>query len=573
MTDTGNGKRSGDEQLFSKKASFIQHSLPGLEAGSYEISVQQAFKDSKGSSVSTGELAVITRRFGVAGPRYSLRGDAVHSVFPPASSAGGFSNSLAHVVLEKEKLPWIRTPYLPGKEPAIEERHYVATFDGKSHDVRYDDDKATWLAVLLVTPSDLGGQQPDRQLVQGVASDLVPNSLKMSNPKGAAVQGGLLPNGYSIFSCNLEAGQAPDGGIVDPGVGHTPDEPCTYIDLPAALFGKLAPSIGDLEMMAHVRAVEMDSKPIQDHETVEFEQRYSLVVGNRLPETLPATQIPPTPQTTPAIGKNVALLVSLENMQMALRGQFADSYYATKVANHPGGFVRLIVFYQWSFASWNDSGFEFEQILKGLNGRDPSAPNNGPKVPNPLMRRPDPPSYPTGTDDQKIVQQMLELGYTPLSHLTRVPDVEQKETGKIQTVSWYRGPLAPFASAPKLSLASGSEASPANQESLIFSADQLLRFDPNVGIYDTSYAAAWQLGRLISLRDQSFSVALYRWKKGVEQQFRMRLENQILRKDYRSLMAFYQGVLTAEGRADSGKLIYKSVMSFLASSQNSKRSR
>jgi hypothetical protein len=571
MTDPNNGKRSSDEQLFSKKASFIQHSLPGLEAGSYEISVQQSFQDSTGKTVTTGELSAITRKFGVQGSRYSLPADAVHSVFPPASSAGGFSNSLAHVVLEAEKLPWIRTPYMPGNEPDIEQRHYVTTFGGTPHTITYDDDKATWLAVLLITPSDLGGQQPDRRLVQGVAADLVPNSLQMSNPKGSLVQGGLPPEGYSIFSWKLEPG-AP-AGLVDPGVGHAPDEPCTYIDVPAALFAKLAPSIGDLEMTAHVRAVKMDSKPIQDQETVDAEQSYGLVVGNRLPETLPPTEIPPAAQTTPAIGKNVALLVSLENMQMALRGQSAKSYYATRVANNPNGFVRLIVLYQWSFASWHDSSFEFEQILKGLNGRDPTAPNDEPKVPNPLMRRPNPPNYPTGTDDQKIVQQMLELGYTPLNHLTRVPDVEQEQTETIQTVSWYRGPLAPFPSAPKLSFLSGENVSDADQESLIFSADELLRFDPNVGIYDTSYAAAWQLGRLISLQDRSFSVALYRWKKRNEQKVRMLMENQVLRQDYRSLIAFHQNMSMAAGRTDSGTLLYESVMSLLARGPNSKGSR
>jgi hypothetical protein len=478
-----------------------------------------------------------------------------------------------HVVLEMEKLPWIRTPYMPGQEPPVDERHYTTTFGGKPHPITYDDDKATWLAVLLISPSDLGGQQPDRQPVQGVASDLVPNSLKMGNPKGDPVPGALPPTGYSIFSYALEAGLTPKDGIVDPGPGYAPDEPCTYIDVPAALFVKLAPSISDLEMMAHVRAVEMDSKPIQDHETADAEQSYGLVVGNRLPETLPPTDVPPAPQTTPAIGKNVALLVSLESMQMALRGQSSSSYFARQVASSANGFVRLIVLYQWSFASWNDSSFEFEQILKALNGRDPKAPNSGPRVPNPLMRRPDPPSYPDGKDDQKIIQEMLELGYTPLNHLTRVPNVPQTETEKIQTVSWYRGPLAPFPSTPKLSFLSGSSDDPANQESLIFSADQLLRFDPNVGLYDTSYAAAWQLGRLISLQDGSFSVALYRWKKGVEQQFRMMLEDQVLQQDYPGLIALYQGILNAQGRTDTSKVMYKSVMSLLASSQNSKRSR
>jgi hypothetical protein len=92
-------------------------------------------------------------------------------------------------------------------------------------------------------------------------------------------------------------------------------------------------------------------------------------------------------------------------------------------------------------------------------------------------------------------------------------------------------------------------------------------------MYDASYAAAWQLGRLISLQDRSFSVALYRWKKGVDQQFRTRFEDQVLQQDYQSLIALYHGVLKAQGRTDAGKLMYKSVMSFLATRRNSKGSR
>ena len=317
-------------------------------------------------------------------------------------------------------------------------------------------------------------------------------------------------------------------------------------------------------MMAHVRAVEMDSKPIQDNEIVTTTQRYAIVVGNRLPDTTPATEVPPALQAAPAVGKNVALLVSLENMQEALRGHSADGYYATHVATSAGGFVRLPVFYSWSFVSWSDTSFEFEQILKGLNGRDPTAPNDGPKVPNPLMRRPDPPSFDNPTDEQTIVREMLELGYTPMNHLTRVPDVAGGDTEKIQTVSWYRGPLAPFAVEPSIDFVSNADDPPENQTPLIYSADQLLRFDPNVGLYDTSYAAAWQIGRLFSLQDKSFSVALYRWKKSVDQKFRMMLEDQVLQQDFGDLTQFYRGIVTAARRSPAEKVMYKSVLTLLA---------
>jgi hypothetical protein len=562
MRTDNNSQTSSDEQLLNKKASFIQHSLPGLEAGSYEISVQQSLKDSGGNLITTGELATLKRRFGVEGPRYSLPADTVHSVFPPASAAGGFSNSLAHVVLDQEKLPWIRTPYMPGQEPPIKERHYTATYNGNTYPITYDDDKATWMFVLLVTPQDLDGQNPQKQIVQGKASDLVPKSLQMTNPGGSPVTGTLPDNGYSIFSYRLEPGFSGDTEPVDPGVGQTPEEVCNYIDIPAALFNKLAPSLPDLQMLAHVRSVEMDAKPIQDGEKVQPQEQYGLVLGNRLPETLPA--VSPEAQTAPAVGANVALLVSLENMQEALRGHSAASYYATNVSGQSNGFVRLIVLYQWSFTSWEDTTFEFEYILKGLNGRDPNAPNNGPKVPNPLLRLPNPPSYPTGTDDQKVVQDMLELGYTPMNHLTRVPAIDDGVTKKIQTVSWYRGPLIPFESEAKITFLSDGDNAPASQEALIFSADQLLRFDPNIGMYDTSYAAAWQLGQLVSLRDKNFSVSLYRWKKGVDQKFRMLLEGEVLKLGYQDLIKLYQDIRNDEGGSDADKPLYKAVIHFLA---------
>jgi hypothetical protein len=564
MADRISTARPSDAQLFSKKASFIQHSLPGLEAGVYQMSVHQDFKDDKGAAVNTGGTLAITRQFGVQGPRYALSANAVHSVFPPRAAAGGFSNSLAHVVLAQEKLPWIRTPYRPGQEPAVDERHYTVTFGGAPHDVTYDDDKASWLAVLLVTPADLAGQDPERQLVRGSAVDLAPATMKVKAPGGGTVPGALPAGGYSIFSYTLEPGQAPPGGTIDPGVGHTSDEACLYIDLPAALFDRIAPSLADLQMMAHVRAVDMDSKPIQDNEIVTATERYAIVVGNRLPQTTPATQVPPALQPAPAVGKNVALLVSLENMQEALRGHSADGYYATQVATSAGGFVRLPVFYSWSFVSWHDTSFEFEQILKGLNGRDPTASNDGPKVPNSLMRRPDPPKFDNPTDGQTIAQEMLELGYTPMNHLTRVPNVGGGDTEKIQTVSWYRGPLVPFAVDPNIDFVSNPSGAPENQTPLIYSADQLLRFDPNVGLYDASYAAAWQIGRLLSLQDKSFSVALYRWKKSVDQKFRMMLEDQVLQQDFGDLMQFYRGMLAGARDSQAEKVMYTSVLTLLA---------
>lgn len=559
--------KGGDAELFKKKASFIQHSLPGLPAGAYQLKLQQELQDSKGNLITTTKdnsqpapLTTITRNLGVKGPKYSLEANAIHSVYPPASSAGGFSNSLAHVVFEQEKLPWIRSPYLPKNVITPSEHEYPVPLPPPLDKVYYEDDQPTWMMVLTLCPSDLGGQDPERLPVTGTVLDLVPESMTMKDVAGNKLTGKLPSNAYSIFSYLLQPPVSTNP--VDPEFGYSPSDACTYIDVPADKFNKLVPSLDDLMMMAHVRAVQMDAKPLGQGETVQPVEQYGLVLGNRLPETLPPTPSSPPPQKATAIGKNVAFLVSLEAMELALRGnQAVNNQYPIITAN--GGFVRLVVLYQWSFTSWADSSFEFEQILKSLNGRNPAAENSKELVANPLLRLPDPPVFSTPTDDQLVLQEMLELGYTPLNHLTRVPDVTPGDDPEIQTVSWYRGPFIPFQKEASIQFISSSGNT---QEELIFSADKLLRFDPNVGMYDTSYAAAWQLGQLISLKSKSFSLAYYSWQKLVAQKFRVLLENQVLQDDNADLMALYQSILDEEGRNDTDKTIYKSVLHLLTKS-------
>ena len=78
-----------------------------------------------------------------------------------------------------------------------------------------------------------------------------------------------------------------------------------------------------------------------------------------------------------------------------------------------------------------------------------------------------------------------DQGYLPISYQTRAGD---------QRNARYRGPLVP---AP----ATESATLPAR------GADDLVRVD------DVSFAAAWQLGRLLALHGKPFAAALYRWKR------------------------------------------------------------
>ena len=511
---------SDDQNLLTATASFIQHSLSGVSPGRYRIQVQQSLADASGNDIPGG-LPPLSRAFGIAPPRFALSQAAIHSVFPPANAAGEFSTSFAHVVLETEKLPWLRSPFSPLNEPAPAVSSYSATIDNVARTIEYDADRASWLGVVLVSPLDLDGLDPSRQVVQGTVSDLIPASLHATGAGGAAVAGTLPANAYSVFSYLLEPAYASTASNpVDPGVGQSITDAVTFIDIPCALFDTIAPSLDDLAMMAHIREVQMTNKPVTSGQTVDPEQRYAIVIGNRLPETAAPGGTTTTATTTPA-GTNVAMLVSFESMEFALRGRAPGGVYDTQIASRPDGVVRLVVLYQWRFTSWQDSSFEFETILESLNGRDPAGGNGSVVVPDALLHMPGPPPSPGGNDAQAVVQSMLALGYVPMSHVTRVESATAGGAA-VQTVSWYRGPLVPAGGfVADIDFSAETTGQPA-----FYSADQLLRFDPNVGMYDVSYAMAWELGRLVALANKDFSVALYRWKKQVSVQYRTLAERQ-----------------------------------------------
>ncbi len=94
----------------------------------------------------------------------------------------------------------------------------------------------------------------------------------------------------------------------------------------------------------------------------------------------------------------------------------------------------------------------------------------------------------------ETAEQFLQLGFVPVRHRLRAQ-------GK--TISWYRGPLVPFAPEPFDATALLN----------VKNADELVRYHQSTGMFEVSYAAAWELGRLLALRSKKFSTALFNWKR------------------------------------------------------------
>ncbi len=99
----------------------------------------------------------------------------------------------------------------------------------------------------------------------------------------------------------------------------------------------------------------------------------------------------------------------------------------------------------------------------------------------------------TADSDKSYAQSALKAGYVPRSYRTAQGEA---------TYAWYRGPFVPSLPArlPVLPEAPTNSA-------------QLAIYDETRGIFDMSYATAFETGRLLALRSQSYCSALMRWQR------------------------------------------------------------
>ena len=180
----------------------------------------------------------------------------------------------------------------------------------------------------------------------------------------------------------------------------------------------------------------------------------------------------------PPVGAAATLhLVSLEE-------RYHDAAFDYQGAQ-PDDLIRLVSLRSWRFTCLADHP-NFKDLLVDLD-RSPSAP----RLPS---------------DGPEAAKKYLAAGCVPLPHFMREGDT---------TVSWYRGPLAPGADTSE----------PASLPAR--AADELVRYDPSIGLFDVSYAAAWELGRLLALQSKQLSVSLYNWKRQNAQQ-QLQAEQQLL---------------------------------------------
>lgn len=270
------------------------------------------------------------------------------------------------------------------------------------------------------------------------------------------------------------------------------------IDLPVDLYNAIVPTAAELTYLAHTRVVGVESRKMKSSDQENAPEEYAVIVANRLPRT----------------EKTVVHLVALVGMRSYLPGPAQALPSGTR-------FVRLVSLDSWQFLTAEPlEDFKY-LVLQTLKSSDPYTL----RIPRQLVETP-------GEEDL-FVDNAHAMGYAAMNHRMRSGD---------KSVSWYRGPLVPYGVEPD------AVSIPA------LNADGLSRYDSQTGLFDASYAAAWQLGRLLALEDKAFSVSLYNWKMSSQMEHIREIEQEIIESSVGSALSERVGARKALGKRSASRL-------------------
>lgn len=504
---------------------FYDSCPPPLKAGEYELNVNQSLEEPvtheddsvSYSSVDSGSSHPLpgtqTAPFEVAGPRFLLQPDEIHSVYPPANADGPFETRLPCAVLKRRTLPWERT--------ASENQN----------------SQQPWLALLLFSEDEVTLLDPPLCTVKSVLS-------------------------HKPYSWKTTSGKTGANRLLDTLTQKEKNKACLGIEVKQSLFQQVAPLASELPLLTHVRQVNTEDKELLGQDKDGW---FSVVVCNQLPvsgkkyvaclvslegqqDMLPTEHAVLTRPRRPSPRSRVSLETAYRTQvhEKIYGGAFkfantdiieraaplTNSITATHRTNNtrlehsdiespvlanaaasevswftynpdfrlaplPEPTVKLICLARWNFQC--EGKGDFEGLMKSL----PESGGIG------LMGMTAHQSTNSATTPNSQYRVALDSGHIPLSHQTR--DGEHK-------TSFYRGPMVPVGVERNLT------------EGPYHTSDQARRIDPLTGLENLGYASAFELGRLMALNDKKFALELLKWRRKGHQQV-SRLINGVNIKD------------------------------------------
>ncbi|MGM1058405.1 hypothetical protein [Saccharothrix sp. Mg75] len=229
---------------------------------------------------------------------------------------------------------------------------------------------------------------------------------------------------------------------------------CHSIHVSAQLFTTLFPKPSEMALLAHVREGGPPDATRNSDPEPEEEDLNAVVVANRFPAQ--------------SGGQHAVHLISLDGVEPYLRG----------TSTLPSGGLRMVSLHSWSFEALAGNTSGFGGLVQHL-AADPA----------PQLRLP----IDTSAMDPDT-RQRLDSGATALPH--------RLESGE-RTVGFYRGPFTATPAQPLPPPAAARLESPG--EALIYLEQH--------GVFDTGYADAFSIGRVLALADAPFRTGLLAFRK------------------------------------------------------------
>jgi hypothetical protein len=284
------------------------------------------------------------------------------------------------------------------------------------------------------------------------------------------------PNPTSSVIRPIAAVLNPETGVVGPAITLNDYEKslaslsAVTIDVLGATFQSLAPQLNELPYIGHLRQINTGG---QTTDGVTGNGYYSILMANRLPD----------PSAT---NKYTAHLVSLEGWENYLPGA------ADPKAFPEGSLARLVSLDSWTFTSM-PQGADFLHLVENL------------KVGTLQLALTLPQQWEAPAQVQAEVTARYKNGFVALNYTTRLGQ---------NSFGWYRGPFNPVVPAlieNTLPGFTGEGRTP------LTTSDEALIYDQVNGVFDLSYAVAFETGRMLTLGNKSAALAVWSWKRDAMQ--------------------------------------------------------
>lgn len=256
--------------------------------------------------------------------------------------------------------------------------------------------------------------------------------------------------------------------------GEKNTDTCTVLDIPGKLFCAVMPGKEELPLLAHIRQVDVEDKASHLYVT---EGKFASIISNRLCR-----------RSGEKLLTNVHL-ISLEG--------YRDFFHRDRERFKSFETVRVISLAEWKFVSCNKNDMGFRKLAEtmeaGYFGQMEKQKPQKPVTEAGGGRKQE-------AEKKQLLEGMLQSGYRPLNHETREG---------MKTVSWYKSPLLPYTPEFQAINQKGEKQSVYEGYKCLNQPDAALGYISSLYMLDATYGAAWQLGRLLALRNKELLGALY----------------------------------------------------------------